>query len=398
MPGLQAQRSESREYREVMHVRALAVAALLACLVPAGASAAELKIVHVPTGGFSIGLPTSWVNVTSAAPSVLKKLEQVPAFKAFAQSASQNGSLKLIAADPSSNGTAYMDTGVARVGNVPLATVAAATKKALEQTLGKGGKVTSKAVKLTAGPAYVLHLSRKGSPNETDEYLFMRDQVEYVIVFVATRSSWAKYAPLFAASAGSFRLTPGPDLSHIVLSGSQVGAGYKLGTFPFGNSFIGEPTLDLCGGSYASESLRTGRLQVRYIHPGKAVAVSNEVVTYADAGAQQALQEVTSVAKSCARKPVVLRSGSVSETYKVSPLSDPKLPAGSVAVKLEITASNGKKKVTQTGVAVYQVRGNTLSGVYTFVGKGTTFADAQRIAFHAAEQSMRNLGGGALSA
>ncbi len=225
-------------------------------------------MVRVPTGGFSIALPSSWVNVTSASPTVLKKLEQVPAFKAFAQSASQNGSLKLIAADPSSNGSAYMDTGVARVGSVPLAAVASATVKALKQTLGKGGAVTSEKVKLAAGPAYALHLSRKGSPNKTDEYLFVRDQVEYVIVFVATSKSWPSYAPLFEKSAQSFRLTPGPDLSKIVLGGSQVGAGYKLTTFPFGNSFIGEPTLDLCGASYSSETLRTGRLQVRYARPG----------------------------------------------------------------------------------------------------------------------------------
>jgi hypothetical protein len=381
-----------------MHPRAFAAAVCLAALLPTGASAAQMTTVQVPTGAFSIALPSSWVNVTSAAPSVLKKLEQVPAFKAFAQSASQNGSLKLIAADPSSNGSAYMDTGVARVGNVPLATVAAATMKALEQTLGKGGKVASKKVALGAGPAYALHLSRKGSPNETDEYLFVRDQVEYVLVFVATSNTWAKYSPLFAASARSFRLTKGPDLSHIVLAGPQVGSGYKLTRFPFGNSFIGEPTLDLCGGSYASETLRTGRLQVRYTHPGNAVAVSNEIVTYAGTGAQQALEEVASVAKACARKPVVIHAGTVSETYRVSPLTDPKLPAGSVVVKLEITATNGKKKVEQTGVAVYQVRGNTLSGVYTFAGKGTTYADAQRIALRAAEQSTRNLGGGALSA
>ena len=44
------------------------------------------------------------------------------------------------------------------------------------------------------------------------------------------------------------------------------------------------------------------------------------------------------------------------------------------------------------------MKGDTLSGVYTFVGKGTTFADAQRIAFHAAEQSAHNLGGGSLTA
>jgi hypothetical protein len=381
-----------------MQLRVLTVAALAAALLATTADAAQLKVVQVPTGGFSIALPTSWVNVTSASPTVLKKLEQVPAFKAFASSANQNGSLKLVAADPSSNGSAYMDTGVARVGNVPLSAVAAATERALKQTLGKGGSVVSKKVNLAAGQAYVLHLSKKGSPNETDEYLFMRDQVEYVIVYVATTKSWKKYAPLFAQSAQSFRLTQGPNLSKIVLKGGQVGSGYKLSTFPFGNSFIGEPTLDLCGAAYASETLRTGRLQVRYTHKGHAVSVSNEVVTYAGAGAQQALDEVTAVANACAKKPVTLRAGTVSETYKVSPLSDPKLPDGTVVVKLQIIASDGKKKVTQTGVAVYQVRGNTLSGVYAFVGKGTTFAQAQKIAFHAAEQSMHNLGGGALTA
>jgi hypothetical protein len=368
---------------------------LLGLAVPATASAAAapMRTVEVPTGGFTIGLPTTWVNVTSAAPNVLKELEKVPAFKSFAQSATQNGSLKLIAADPTTNGSAYMDTGVARVGQVPLSTVAAATVKALKQTLGPKGSVVPKKVQLPVGPAYVIHLARKGSPNETDEYIFLRDQVEYVIVYVATAKSWSKYEPLFTRSAQSFRITPGPDLSHVVLAPTQVGSGYKLTQFPFGNSFIGQATLDLCGATYASETLRTGRLQVRYQHPGKAVSVSNEVVTYAAGGAQQALDEVAGVARSCAQKPVVRSAGAVSESYRVSPLSDPKLPKGSVVVKLTISASDGKKHVTQTGVAVYQVKGNTLSGVYAFVGKGTTFADARRIAYHAAEQSTRNLGG-----
>ena len=235
----------------------------------------------------------------------------MPAFKAFAQSASQNGSLKLIAADPNSNGTVYMDTGVARIGNVPLTTVATATVKALRQTLGKGGSVTSKKVKLADGPAYVLHLARKGSPNETDEYLFVKDQVEYVIVFVATSKNWKKYGPVFAQSAQSFRIMPSPDLSKIVLKGTQVGSGYKLTTFPFGNSFIGEATLDLCGGSYASETLRTGRLQVRYTRPGKSVAVSNEVVTYAGAGAAAGAaggRERRAGVRAQARRPPVRRA------------------------------------------------------------------------------------------
>ena len=364
---------------------------LLAAMLPAGSQAAPLTTLRVPTGGFSIGLPTSWVDATSAAPTVLQQLEKVPAFKAFAQSASQNGALKLIAADPSAGGSAYMDTGVARVGAVSLAAISAATVTALRQTLGKKGKVTSAKIELPAGTAYHLHLAKRGSPSQTDEYLFLRDQVEYVLVYVATSSTWKNYEPLFTASAKSFRIVPGPDLSHVVLSAAQVGAGYKVTSFPFGNSIIGEPTLDLCGASYASESLRTGRLQVRYTRPGKSVSVSNEVVTYAAGGAQQALAEVESVATSCARKPVVLTAGTATETFRLSPLDDPKLPAGSVAVKVRITVVNGKKQVTETGVAVYQINGDTLSGVYTFIGKGTTFVDAERIAFHAAEQSARNL-------
>ena len=61
-------------------------------------------------------------------------------------------------------------------------------------------------------------------------------------------------------------------------------------------------------------------------------------------------------------------------------------------MKLVINAREGSKHATQTGVAIYQIRGDTLSGVYTFVGKGTTFAQAEQVAFHAALESARNLG------
>jgi hypothetical protein len=77
--------------------------------------------------------------------------------------------------------------------------------------------------------------------------------------------------------------------------------------------------------------------------------------------------------------------------YKTAPLKDPQLPAGAVSVKIVETQSKGKQHLTQTGVAIYQVQGNTLSGVYVFVDKGTTFADAKRVAFHAAAQSQHNL-------
>ena len=185
---------------------------------------------------------------------------------------------------------------------------------------------------------------------------------------------------------------PAPDLRRVVLTGAQVGSGYKLAAFPGGTSFIGETTLDLCAGTYPSETLRTGRLQVSYSHPANTVAVSNEVVTYVPGGAQLALAEVTDVARSCAQKPVTTTANGVTTTFETMPLADPQLPPGAVVVKLEIHAHAGKKHANETGIAIYQVKGDTLSGVYTFVAKGTTFAQAEHVAFHAALESARNLG------
>jgi hypothetical protein len=379
-----------------MRVRIL-VGLLLAgaVVLPAQASAETLRTFPVPTGGFAIGLPSSWVDITKAAPQVLQQLEKVPSFRAFAQAASQNGSLKLIAADPAGKGTVYMNVGAARLpGPYSVKQVAIATAAQLKKTLGATGSVSAAPVQLAAGPAYRIHLAKKGSPNETDEYVLVKDEVEYVIVYVAPQANWNKREAQFASSAKSFRFLPSPNLSKTILAPKQVGTGYKLATFPFGTSFIGEATLDLCAATYPSEALRVGRLQVRYTPKKGGVDVSNEIVRYASGGAQQAIGEVATVARACAKTPAVVSQGTIKEVYTVSPLKDPKLPAGAVAVKLTITVSKGKQSQKQTGVAIYQVKGDTLSGVYAFVGKGSTYAETQQTAFHAAEQSARNLGGG----
>ena len=373
--------------------RLLLAVAVLAVLTPASSLAAtSMKTFTVPTGGFAIDLPSGWVDIAKTTPQVLKQLEKEPTFKAFAQSASSNTALKLVAADPAGAGRVYMNVGAARIGPLSLKQVAGATASALKKTLGKTGTVQVTQMTLAAGPAWRLHLAKKGSPNETDEYLLVKDQIEYVLVYVAPEAQWKNRAASFASSAKSFHLVPAPDLSHVVLSQKQVGPGYKVGNFPFGSSFIGEPTLDLCAASYPSETQRTARLQVRYSHKGGGVDVSNEVVRYASGGAAQALKEVGAVAQACAAKSAVITNGTLKETYSVSPLQDPKLPAGAVVVKLTITVSKGKQHQTQTGVAIYQIKGDTLSGIYAFVGKGTTFAETEKIAFHAAEESAKNLG------
>ncbi len=361
--------------------------------MPIPASGAAMRVYPVPTGGFSVSLPATWVDVATLPSAQLKQFEQVPSFKAFLQQASTNAALRLAVLDPAAKGSVYMDAGAVRVGALAPAKVVSETTAALKKSLGSKIAAVTTSVKLAAGPAYLLHLSEKGLPNETDEYLFVHDQIEYGIIYVAPKKSWAKYEPTFAASARTFKLLPGPNLTHVVLKAKQVGAGYKLTSYPFGQSIIGEATLDLCAASYPSEILRTGRLQVRYTHTGEGVSVSNEVVTYVPGGASEALAEVTQVAGECAKAPAVLKQGAITETYDVSLLKDPRIPAGALAVKIKITVVDGKRHSSQLGIAVYQVKGNTLSGVYTFVGKGTTFADVERVGFHAAAQSAANLGG-----
>ncbi len=376
-----------------MLARVVCLTAVLAALVvPQAGAADQLATLQVPTGGFSVDLPTTWVGITSAVPSAIARLEKVPAFKSFAQS----GALKLIATDPKTNGAVYMDTGAERIGAISLDALGKGTNAAIKNGLGKQAIVTLRKVTLQAGPAYVVHVTPRSvsGTNESDEYIILHDQVEYVIVYVAPTASWKKYAPIFDQSAKSFRFLAGPNLSKFVLQGSQIAHGYKLAAYPGGSSFIGETTLDLCGGSYPSENLRTGRLQVSYAHPKKTVDISNEVVTYVSGGAQQALAEVSKVAHTCSTKSVIQKRGVVTTTFHATPVHDPKLPHSTVAVKLVIEQTNGKKHVTQTGIAIYQVKGNTLSGVYTFATKGTSFADVQRVAFHAAEQSAKNLGVG----
>lgn len=355
-----------------------------AILVPAaGAANTKLVDVNVPTGGFSIAVPRTWQLVTTPVPQLA--------------AAAKDGTLKLFVADPAVNGSVYMNAFAQRLGAVPVKTVAMSTTAAIRKSLGKKAKVTSTKFPMSAGTAYLIQIRGKAAgTNDSYEFLLIRDQVEYALIYVAAPSLWAKYEAMFLASARSFQFLPSPNLSPVVLKGAQIGHGYKLAAFPFGTSFIGEPTLDLCGGSYPSETLRTGRLQVEYTHPKQTVSASNEVVTYVNGGAKEALAEVTKVAKSCSAKAVVKTTNGVTVVYQAALLKDPKLP-GALSVKIVEKQSKGNQHVTETGVAIYQIKGNTLSGVYVFVDKGTTFADAERVAFHAALESNHNLGGKASS-
>ncbi len=379
----------------------LAIAVLALTTASTASAAPRWHTYRIETGGFSVGLPSSWIDVTTTAtPAILKELARNPSLKAVAELAGRVDAIKLVAGDAAPSSQAFMDVGVDRVGAIGLDRLAAETARELKQTAHPVGGVRVAKLRLPAGPAYRLtfRFSRPAGSVETVEYLLVRRGVEYGIAYTTLASSARRYDAVFLRSARTFRFLAEADLSHVVLTGAQVGAGYRRASFAGGDSVIGETTLDLCGGRFPSESLRTNRLQVRYEHPGKVATVSNEVVTYIPGGAQQALSEVAGVARTCAAKARVTRRGADSLTTNASLLTDHKLLSGAVAVRLHITGVVGGKHVDQTGVAIYQVKGNTLSGVYTYAGAGSPAAQAIRIGLHAAEESAGNLGGGPLAA
>src|SRR5438105_15275448 len=97
-----------------------------------------------------------------------------------------------------------------------------------------------------------------------------------------------------------------PSLTKLALKPAQVGQGYVLVQRTDGHG-TAQRTLDLCGTSnYASESMRTARLQVNYLRPKGKYAISNEVVTYKAGGAAQAMRELAQHAAHCPTKPIAV--------------------------------------------------------------------------------------------
>jgi hypothetical protein len=178
-------------------------------------------------------------------------------------------------------------------------------------------------------------------------------------------------------------------LEKVALRGAQVGRGYELSQIPGGKLVQGETTLDFCNLSYRSEALRTARLQVAYLAKGAATKLSNEIVTYHAGGAQQALQEMKQAAATCPNGRVANPpSGIEALTRTTRVIHDPHLPPGSVVIAETDSAVVKGKHVTVKTVAVYQARGDVLSGVY---GYGSSLAAVERLTLHAAEQSAANL-------
>src|SRR5882672_735675 len=158
-----------------------------------------------------------------------------------------------------------------------------------------------------------------------------------------------------------------PDVKKLLLLPAQVGAGFVRLPAAGGSGVTGDRTMNLCGIDYPSESLRASRIQVNYLRKKGPIGVTNEVVTYKGAGAQQAMREALRHATSCPNHPIDSGvKGLPKLTFRVKQIRDPRLLKGYLAVQIDVRGTVNGKPVAQTSYAVYQQRSNVLSGVYSF--------------------------------
>ena len=164
-------------------------------------------------------------------------------------------------------------------------------------------------------------------------------------------------------------------LATLIVKTEDVPAGAPVRVLQ-GGIGLGEPTLDLCNGSYPSESRRTARLQVALLDPEGRQFLSTEAVLYRDsAGTTQALSEVRSVVAACPSTPVPGPPGqpAAKTTFNPPPDADwPETPTVNRQV-YDLTTEVGSGRTTRS-IAVYLQRGRALLGVYFYQPDGPQIA------------------------
>jgi hypothetical protein len=181
-----------------------------------------------------------------------------------------------------------------------------------------------------------------------------------------------------------------PNVAKLILKPAQVGPGYVLFHSAGGSDVTNTPTLNLCGRTgYPSERERVTRLQVSYLKKKGRFGLSNEVVTYRPGGAAQAMREVSRHADTCPHHPIDTGAAGLPHLLvTIARIHDAKLLKGALAVEVRARGTVKGKHYDEISYAVYQRRGNVLSGTYS-VGPNTA---AQRsLVLHSAEQSAQNL-------
>ena len=183
-----------------------------------------------------------------------------------------------------------------------------------------------------------------------------------------------------------------PNVAKLILKPAQVGPGYVLFHMVGGAGVTNTVTLNLCGvAGYPSEGRRATRLQVTYLKKRAKIGISNEVVTYRPGGAAQAMREVIHHADACPSHPIDTgQAGLPKLLVTIKRIHDAKLLKGALAVEVRVRGTVKGKKYDETSYAVYQRRGDVLSGTYS-LSVGPNTAAQRSLLLHSAEQSAQNL-------
>jgi len=181
-----------------------------------------------------------------------------------------------------------------------------------------------------------------------------------------------------------------PDVQKLTLTPAQVGVNYVLVQRSDGHGVKNTVTLNVCGApsTFPSESRRLTRVQVDYLKQKSTLGLSNEVVSYRTGGAAQAMREVLQHVVKCPKKAIVTDKSLPALKYTMTRLTGTKLLKGYIALRIRVTGSVQGKKVDQTSYAIYQRKGDVLSGTYSF---GPNTKAQMAFALHAAQESALNL-------
>jgi hypothetical protein len=154
-------------------------------------------------------------------------------------------------------------------------------------------------------------------------------------------------------------------LSSLVVKPADVSSTFLVTLLPGGNG-LSQPTLDLCNGTFPSESGRSARLQDYVLDDQQDPTLSTEAVLYQNpAAAAQAMSELKSVAAACPSTPVVSPVTEPTVITKFNPAPDGSWPQTPTVNRLafDFTSTDATGQTTHS-VAVYLQRGRALLGVY----------------------------------
>ncbi len=155
-------------------------------------------------------------------------------------------------------------------------------------------------------------------------------------------------------------------LPRLVLQQTDAGSGFSVSLLPRGDQVTGQPTLDLCNGTFASEAHRTARLQDALVDAQGTEVLSTEAVLYSSpALSQQAFAELRDVVSRCPGSPVKSPVGEPTVTTHFNPAPDGSwVHTPTVERQAYSFTTTDQAGRSAPGIAVYLRRGRALLGIY----------------------------------